>query len=103
MSGSAELGAVRRFWTERVAHLHTPGDAEAAQVRASAVAVLDNNGRLTSVQRSMLAGATAELERRDFPHSADLLHLARLVQRAAAQDQSNVMPRRSSSAALYGR
>ncbi|MFI5491407.1 hypothetical protein [Actinoplanes sp. NPDC051859] len=97
-----ELLAVRRYWTERVACLETPGDAAAAQVRASAVAVLGTHGRLTSIQRSILDGAIVELEQRTFPHSAELLHLARLVLRAI-QDQSNVIPRRASSAALYGR
>ncbi|MEV4702323.1 hypothetical protein [Actinoplanes sp. NPDC049316] len=101
MSGAALL-AVERWYRERVAALLTPGDPAAARIRASALAVLSSGGGLTSVQRSMLAAAAAEIEQRPwdtYPHSEELLHLARLVA-AAAQDQSNDMPRRSDSAAL---
>ncbi|BCJ55177.1 hypothetical protein Asp14428_66520 [Actinoplanes sp. NBRC 14428] len=99
------LAAVERWYRERIAGLLNSGDAVAARVRASALAVLSSGGRLTTVQRSMLTSAIEELERRPwgtYPHSAEMLHLARLVA-AAAQDQSKVMPSRSASAALYGR
>ena len=101
---SAALLAVERWYRERVAELVTPGDPAASRVRASALAVLSTGGELTSVQRSMLSAAIEELERRPpgtFPHSEEMLHLARLVA-AAAQDQSKDMPSRSASAALYG-
>ena len=96
------LLAVERWYRERVAQLPAPGDPAAARVRASALAVLSSGGELTSVQRSMLTAAIEELEQRPrdtYPDSAEMLHLARLVD-AAAQDQSKDIPSRSDSAAL---
>ena len=98
------LLAVERCYRERIAGLVTPGDPAASRVRASALAVLSSGGVLTSVQQSMLTAAIAELEQRPpgtYPHTEEMLHLARLVD-AAAQDQSKDMPNRSDSASLYG-
>jgi len=100
----AALLAVERWYREQVAELVTPGDPAASRVRASALALLSSGGALTSVQRTMLTAAIEELEQRPpgtFPHTEEMLHLARLVA-AAAQDQSKDMPSRSDSAALYG-
>jgi molybdopterin biosynthesis enzyme len=99
----AALLAVEQWYRERVAALLTPGDPVAARIRASALSVLSSGGELTSVQRSMLTAAIGEIEQRPwdtYPHSAELLHLARLIEAAAAQDQSNDMPSRSESSAL---
>jgi hypothetical protein len=76
------LRDVERWYRERIAGLLNAGDPVASRVRASAVAVLSSGGTLTPVQRWMLAAAIEEMEQRPrdtYPHSAEMLHLARLV------------------------
>ncbi|UQU66629.1 hypothetical protein COUCH_10330 [Couchioplanes caeruleus] len=82
----AALLAVEQWYRERVATQLIPEDPAAARIRASAVAVLSSGGELSPVQRSMLRAAIEEVQQRPrdaFPHSADVLHLARLVEAAA--------------------
>jgi hypothetical protein len=89
VTDSPALAALRHYFHDRVAGLRMHDDAVGAQVRASAMALLTHDGRMTFVQRSLFEGAATALAHRPphaFPHTAELHSLAGFIVEVLTED-----------------